>query len=129
VSDDPSSSSSSGFVDVETIQLTDKLGFFFWEFGGYPWGSMILCHNDTNDNMCISCLVLDLPGFRELLGPEQLLYTVVWDDNGITLSPSVRCKACGLHGYFRNGMWEQLPREVLNDEGVWVPLFMPSPLQ
>lgn len=31
----------------------------------------------------------------------------VENDEPLTLSPSIQCRACGDHGYIRNGKWER----------------------
>ena len=55
-------------------------------------------------NGCESAAFFDIPGAREVLGPDRPLWTVEsWDP--LTLSPSLLCKLCGDHGFIREGRW------------------------
>ncbi len=50
-----------------------------------------------------SAIMLDVPGAREDW-PDLPLWSVErWDP--LTLSPSVLCRACGAHGWVREGRW------------------------
>jgi hypothetical protein len=41
----------------------------------------------------------------ETFGPEHKAHAMVSRDP-LTLSPSLLCRQCGLHGWIRNGRWE-----------------------
>lgn len=55
-------------------------------------------------NGCESGVYFDVPGVREVIGPDRPVWTMeCWDP--LTLSPSLLCKLCNDHGHIRNGLW------------------------
>jgi hypothetical protein len=46
----------------------------------------------------------DLPGVAEAFPGDPLWTVESWEP--LTLSPSLRCRDCGHHGWIRSGRWE-----------------------
>ena len=64
-----------------------------------PIGAVIDTGND-----CRSGIMFDLPGVREVIGPNRPVWQVIsWEP--LTLSPSLLCQLCGDHGFIREGKW------------------------
>ena len=71
------------------------------EMAWYPDGSIGIRHTCNRGPkrgtiICAPRLVLDQPGG----------HTINRDKEPVTVSPSVGCDDCGLHGFIRNGRWE-----------------------
>lgn len=58
---------------------------------------------DTDTGWCESGIFFDIPANQFL--PRDRVWQVESYDP-LTVSPSLRCNACGHHGHVRNGRWE-----------------------
>ena len=73
------------------------------QYAGIPDIEKIGVIVDTG-NGCQSVALFDLPGVREVLGPDRPVWQVEsWEP--LTLSPSLLCRLCGDHGFIRAGRW------------------------
>lgn len=62
------------------------------------------CITIYDDSGCQGIVTLDVPGVREVFGPNQPLWNVVqWEP--LTLTPSILNPATGFHGFITNGKW------------------------
>jgi hypothetical protein len=68
-----------------------------------PRYGVILNHPTPAGGPCSSCAVFDGETVRRL-EPNRPVWTVQsWEP--LTISPSVLCRACGHHGFIRDGKW------------------------
>lgn len=57
------------------------------------------------DRPCAGFLYFDTPKVREVFEPSPGAMWTVEQDEPLTLSPSLLCRACGHHGWIRDGRW------------------------
>lgn len=73
-----------------------------------PFG-LILYHPRPDDSReCASSLDVDTPERQQAMAAGRWPPRPVWQVlslDPLTLSPSTRCRACGLHGFIRDGRW------------------------
>lgn len=62
-------------------------------------------HKRPDGAQCGGAVPFDLPGVRERMGSDRPLWQVVSLDP-LHVEPSVLCRACGHHGFIRDGRWE-----------------------
>ena len=73
------------------------------QYDGIPDIPKIGAIVDTG-NGCENSIMFDLPGVREVIGPDRPVWQVQsWEP--LTLSPSLLCPLCGDHGFIREGRW------------------------
>lgn len=77
------------------------------QYEGMPdieWLGVLVDHTGVGGEPCVGLVTFDLPGVREVVGPDRPLWTVESFDP-LTTTPSVLCRICGDHGYITNGEW------------------------
>lgn len=71
-----------------------------WRRGGEPIG-LFESHDAPGGERCSGSLLFAVPASEGLPGPRWLIEA--WDP--LTLQPTIRCTACGHHGFIRGGRW------------------------
>ena len=99
--------------EIPEIRLNEWLGYFFFPIGDRAKAGICLCHLTENGEMCVSNFPFDFPDVRAAMVNPELSLWKLDKEEPLTLTPSLICKGCGLHGYLKEGMWAPLPR--------WVP--------
>lgn len=64
---------------------------------------LIESHPDGRGGRCSGSIAFDTPARRELDEQRPLWTVEQWEP--LTLSPSLLCRACGHHGFIREGRW------------------------
>jgi hypothetical protein len=62
-------------------------------------------HPGKEGRRCAGFIYFDTPAVRETFEPSPNIMWTVEQQEPLTLSPSLLCKACGHHGFIRDGRW------------------------
>jgi hypothetical protein len=90
------------------IDLGDNHTIEFTSYKGDNRSGAIVTHLTPEGKLCESSIP-----FRDhawALEFKSKLLEHSWElvsDNPVTLAPSLACRACGDHGFIRNGKWEK----------------------
>lgn len=91
----------------DEVDLGDGHRLIFSDFEGQRHVGAMIEHRRPGDGMdCGGWLPFADRAWAEPFG-DRIETWKVEQDEPITLSPSVKCRLCGDHGYVRNGRWEK----------------------
>lgn len=62
-------------------------------------------HPTGDSRKCVGFIYFDTPQVRRVFTPGDGRMWTVEQEVPLTLSPSLLCRACGHHGYIRDGRW------------------------
>jgi hypothetical protein len=78
----------------------DRAGFIYRHRAAGP---IRLGQTVLHDDWCEGGGMLDVPGVRDLVPDRAMWQVESWEP--LTLAPSLLCRACGSHGFIREGRW------------------------
>lgn len=95
-----------------------KLSFFGWHpddlegnrarYGvplpNVPRAGALVIHLAPDGHECYGAIHFDLPEIRQWFPESKIWKVLSWEP--LTVEPSLLCRACGDHGFIRQGRWE-----------------------
>lgn len=91
---------------TDGIVIGDGHVLVYGEYQGEPAG-VTEWHRKMDGTWCRGWLAFKGSAWANSFKPEQEVGWDVLQKEPLTLSPSILCRACGSHGYIREGKWVQ----------------------
>lgn len=89
--------------EVRPVDLGYGVMVEYMRWRGHDKAGLIRTHPAPGGGQCESSAMFDLPGVREAFPNAAVWQVEQWEP--LTLSPSLLCRACGHHGWIRDGRW------------------------
>lgn len=91
-------------VMASAVDLGHGVRVVFTAWNRHDKAGLLVEHPCGDDDNHISGIMFDLPGVAEAF-PDRPLWELVTLDP-LTVRPSLKCRACGHHGWITDGRWE-----------------------
>ena len=92
-------------MDKDTLDIGDDHVMTFASYEGEGRVGASIAHKKPNGEECNGFVAFAGRAWARSFAPGAIAAWTVEQDDPLTLSPSVLCRACGDHGFVRGGKW------------------------
>jgi len=96
-----------GLPIADTLDLGDSHTLLFSSYKGQPRVGASVLHLRPDGTKCEGWIAFRGKAWADSFAPDSIATWEVVQEDPLTISPSILCRACGDHGYVRNGRWER----------------------
>lgn len=92
-------------ADIENVDIGEGHSLQFLSYQGSPRVAVNIFHMNSKGEPCAGFAPFANRAWANSFEPGAIATWDVQNDDPLTITPSILCRACGDHGYVTNGRW------------------------